>query len=523
MHDIIIKNGTVIDGTGKPGFVADLAIRGNTIVAIGNLKNDRASREIDASGLVVSPGFIDVQNHSDSYGALFAHPSLESMLYQGITTIVVGQCGSSLAPLLKGSLSSIQKWTSIAGVNVNWLSVSEFMREFGKRGLGTNLATLVGHATLRRDFTGDDSRPLSNREKIQISRLYERSLKEGAWGISIGLEYSHERSAEEAELLDLLSITAKRNAVASFHLRSEGANTPAALHEILYLARQSGAKIKVAHFKKRDEANISFMQDLLYEIEKQQAEQGGIYFDVYPYTTSTLVLYLLLPEWASEGGRKMLISRLKNEQTRSEIIIEMRKSNVRYDHIIIASGPIDRTLIGRSIAELATNQNRSPEEVVFDLLLASDDQITVFYKNLDEKILELLISHPRAMIATDGEGAQLDDRRKKGLVHPRSFGTTARTLGHYVRDKRLISLENAVFKLSGFPAEFMGIKNRGRLVRGAYADVVVFDPAKIGDNSTLENPYKYPSGIPFVIVNGIFAIEDSHFSGAQAGQIIAKL
>jgi len=518
MYDLVIKNGTVIDGTGeREAFKADVGVKNGKIAVVGDLGRTRAERIIDATGHVVSPGFIDVQNHSDSYGALFAESTLESMIHQGITTILVGQCGSSLAPLLKGSLASIQKWSDVAGVNVSWLSVSEFLREMRRRGLGVNLATLVGHATLRRDFAGDEVRALTAKESRQIEALLKRSLKEGAWGLSVGFEYSHDRVSDEQELIELLKLTASGGGVASFHLRDESREIAGALNEVLFLVSNApGIKAKIAHFKIRNETNSALAQEVLATLEK------GLYADVYPYTVSAMVLYLLLPPWATDGGRKALIERLKNKNLRQEIAQIMRSENYSYDKITVAMGALDRTFIGRTVAELAKNQSVSPEEIIFDLILASEDRVVVFFENLAEPIVEMFLAHPRTMIATDGSGWRTVDAAHRGLDHPRSFGTTARVLGRYVREKNVLTLEAAIHKMSGLPAAFLGIKDRGSIKEGTTADIVVFNPDTVGDLTSFERPYRHPAGIPYVIVNGEVAVDEASSNGLKAGRVLVR-
>ncbi len=522
MYDILIRNGLIIDGTGEPGRRGDIGVRGDRIYSLGDLSNEKAKREIDAAGLVVAPGFIDVQNHSDGYGALFENPALESMIRQGITTALVGHCGSSLAPLLSGSLASIQKWASIEGININWSSMAEFLRWLDTRHLGVNIATLIGHATLRRDFVGDESRALNAREKGQIERLYRRSLREGGWGLSIGLEYVHGRASGEQELIDLLKLTSETSGVVSFHLRDEGEGVASSVQEAIYLARKSGVRIKISHFKKKSETNPELAREILASIDKAVEDGLRIWLDVYPYTTSTAVLYLFLPEWATESGKEALLEKLKNENLRKEIVGELASRKLDYSMISVAAGSLDSAFLGKTIGELAARRGISPEEVVLDLLALSRNQVLVFVKNLHEPVVELFLAHPRAMIATDGAGLSASRRAKGGLAHPRSFGATARALGRYVREKKILSLEQAIHKMTGMPAGFVGLKKRGFIKRDNYADLVVFDPEKIADRATFENPYRYPDGINFVVLNGRLALENGTLSDPGAGRVIAK-
>ena len=283
--DLIVKGGMVIDGSGtRQAYRADVGVHEGVIRKIGNLKGESAREVLNAEGLVVAPGFVDIQNHSDSYGALLRDRTLESMLAQGITSILVGHCGSSLAPLLRGSLASIQKWTDVSGLNVNWRSMEEFASELSLKGLGVNVGTLVGHATLRREFTREEVRAVQGRELSQMKNVLARSMREGAWGVSIGLEYAHGRASEEKELLLLLSEVAQKKGFASFHLRDEGSEVIGALQEALYLTKKSGVRAKIAHFKMRLEENVEYATHALETFEMAQKDGINFLFDIYPYT-----------------------------------------------------------------------------------------------------------------------------------------------------------------------------------------------------------------------------------------------
>lgn len=521
--DILIKNGVVVDGTGKrPGFRADVGVSGDKIFDVGNLAKAKSKVKIDAAGQVVAPGFIDIQNHSDSYGSLMRDPALESLVRQGITTILIGQCGSSLAPLVKGSLASIQKWTEVAGINVNWTSMAEFFENQSRRGLGVNLATLVGHATLRRDFVGDSSRPLTPKEEQQVAALLRRSLQEGAYGLSIGLAYSHERLAAEEEIFRLLRVVQTVGGGVSFHLRNEDTEIYAAVNEVFNFLRYVPAKSKISHLKILGEKNTAGAEKLIRMLEIAARDGAPIYFDVYPYLASAIVLYLLLPEWASLGGKAELIKRIKTPAIRQDIIRDIENRNYPYSRITIASSSLGNNFVGRSIAQIAKDQNINGAEAILNLLTATRDQITVFWHDFEEEILETLMKHPLSMIATDGSGYSYTDGQKGLVPHPRSFGTTARVLGLYVREKKILTLEEAVFKMSGRPAEWLNLKHRGIIAKNNFADLVVFNPEKIKDTASYVNPYRHPEGISHVIINGKPTIKSGEYQKISAGRVIRK-
>ena len=521
-YDILIKNGTVIDGTDKPGFKADIGINADKIFEVGNLTKATGKKEIDAAGQVVTPGFIDVQNHSDSYGSLLHSTHLESLVRQGITTALLGQCGSSLAPLMKGSLASIQKWTEVDGININWNSLAEFLENLNQKGLSINLATLVGHATLRRDFVGDSTRPLSAKEETQIGILLKRSLQEGAQGLSIGLAYSHERLASEEEIHKLLKIAWAEKGVVSFHLRNEGPDIFAAINEVFGFLRNTPIKSKISHLKIMGQKNPADIERLLRMLEVAVRDGVPLMFDIYPFTASAVVLYLLLPEWATLGGKIQLLKRLKDKTDRINILNDMATQNYPYEKITIASAALGHGFIGKSLAQIARDQNTSAPEAILNLLTATRDQIIVFWHDLNEDILKELIAHPLAMIATDGSGYNLTDRFKNQVPHPRSFGTTAELLGKYVREKKILNLEKAVYKLTGLPASWLNLENRGVLAKNKYADVVVFDAQTITNNSSYNNPFKYPTGISHVLVNGHIVVKNGNYEPRLSGRVLKK-
>lgn len=521
--DILIKNGTVVDGTGKrPAYKADVGIVGDKIFDVGNLAKAKTKTEIEASGLVITPGFIDVQNHSDSYGSLLHDNHLESLLRQGITTILLGQCGSSLAPLLKGSLTSIQKWSSTAGANINWTSTAEFFDSFDQRKTGVNIATLTGHATLRRDFIGDSARPLTSKEQTQLELLLKRSLKEGSFGLSVGLAYSHERLASEEEILKLLNTVKAAGGVASFHLRNEDQEIYASVNEVLGFLHHVPLRAKISHLKMLGEKNSGVVDKLLKMLEVAARSGTVLNFDLYPYLASAVVLYLLLPEWATIGGKAELIKRIKDRGTREKIARDIENKNYPYEKITIATSALGQLFMGKSLAQVARDQNTSGAEAILNLLLAARDQVTVFWDDINENIMETLLKHPAALIATDGSGYSVSDKNKNTVPHPRSFGTTAKVLERYVKEKKILSLEEAVYKMSAKPAEWLGLKGRGIVAKNYLADLVVLDHQNIKDNASYQNPYQYPSGIKYVLLNGKIAINNENYAGGLFGRVLKK-
>jgi len=522
MYDILIKNGTVIDGTGKPRLKENIAVSKNKIVKIGKIGWSKGKVEIDAQGKIVAPGFIDIHNHSDGYWRIFLDPQLPSLIYQGITTIVGGNCGTSIAPLTDGkTIESIQKWADISKVNVDWLSMGEFVEKMREKKIGVNFATLIGHGTLRRGVMLDEMRRLDKSELEVMKGLVEKSLQEGALGLSTGLAYSHERQATWDELVELAEIVKGNNRIYSTHLRDEAGGIISALQEAIDLGKQTGVNLEISHLKVMGEKNWPLMDEVLSKIEKAHQAGIDINFDVYPYTETGSVLYVYLPAWAAEGGKKMLIRRLKEKHIREKVIQEMKNTaQYHYEDAVIAICPFAKSLAKRKISEIAAEREISVEETIVDLLVASEGRVITIMESLSEENVKKAIKHPLSIIASDGAGYDVSHKESGELVHPRCFGTFPRVLGKYVREEKLLNLEEAVKKMTSMPAKKIGIEERGILQKNYKADIVIFDPEKISDRATVENPYQYSKGIEQVIVNGKFAMRDQKLTGEMSGEFL---
>ncbi len=525
MYDILIKNGTVIDGTGKNSIKTDLSIEKDKIEKIDCLDKASAKIVIDAEGKYVSPGFIDINNHSDGYWSLFTTPSLESMLYQGITTIIGGNCGSSLAPLISGgAILSIQKWADINDISVNWLSMAEFLNVLEKRRIGVNFGTLVGHSTLRRGIIGEEFRELKQKEIKMIEKILQDSLKEGALGLSTGLVYSHAKIATTEEIVKLAKIVEKEGGIYTSHIRGEAEELIPAINETILIAKKTKISTEVSHLKSMGKKNWPNFSKAIEIIEKAKNEGININFDVYPYTTTGSVLYIFLPDWVAEGGKRVMVKRLKDPAIKAKVIKEMQETRAyEYEKVVIAISPVDRTFIGKRITEIAQTQGVSMEEAIINMLIASEGKVITFFETLNEENVRLALKHPLAFIGSDGSGYDISYYKRKGeLVHPRCFGAFPRFLGRYVRDNKLMSWEEAIYKITGGPAEKLRLKNRGTIKAGNFADVVIFNPKTIIDKATFSNPFQYPEGVDYVIINGKIVIDKGKYTGEKAGKVLRK-
>jgi N-acyl-D-amino-acid deacylase len=521
MYDILIKGGTIIDGTGEPMFSADVAVAGDRIAKIGNLSNERGEIEIEAEGKIVCPGFIDVNNHSDTYWRIFLNPDLESLVYQGITTIVGGNCGSSLAPLTEAkNIETIQKWVDLKEINVNWLSLEEFFGFLGDAKLSVNFATLVGHGTLRRGLLGDDVRSPNPKELRFFENKLKEAMKQGALGLSTGLVYSHARLASFEELKDLAGIVRKYHGVYTTHIKDEGDELIDSLEEAVRIGREAGVKLHISHLKAVGMKNWPKMAEALAMIDQAQESGVDISFDVYPYTNTGSVLYTLLPAWVAEGGRKMMLRRLKDLVVRDKVIAEMRKSDFEYEKVEISSSPLDKTLTRRKITEIAKSQGQTVEDAIIDILIASEGRVITSMEVLGEENVKKAIIHPLSIIATNGAGYDLEHAAGGEIVHQRSFGTFQKVLAKYVLEEEVIRFEDAVRKMTAAPAEKFQIKKRGRIQAGFFADILIMDRAKISSPSSRENTYQYSRGIEHSMVNGKMVISDGVYQSSKRGRII---
>ncbi len=521
MYDIIIKNGTIIDGTSAPMVRKDLAIQDGKIVAIDDLSHEVAHEVYDATGQYVTPGFIDVNDHSDAYWKIFSNPTMDSLVRQGVTTVIGGNSGASLAPLLSPEMiKGVQKWTDVSHVNVNWRTMAEFLTTVERRGMAVNFGTLVGHATLRRSFLHDEQRPLTEEELAQVEMMLENALRDGALGLSTALLYAHARSATREELLRLAKVVARYDGVYVAYLSDEMDGVTDALADVIALAREAGVRLHIAHLKTVGKQYWPLMHKVLEMLDEAQSDGIVVSADIYPYTIMSAVLYTLLPQWVTDGGRTMMLARLRDADTRVKVVAQMRQqSPVDLGAAVISVSPIMKQLSRRRIADIAQMQEKSVEDVVIDVLLASHGHAVVLLDVLSEEGLRAAMVQSSTMLASNGGGYVEDDWQTGELIHPRSFGAFARFLGRYVRYDKVLPWEVAIHKITALPAERFGIRCRGTLAENLVADITIFDPEKIIDRATVRQPYRYAEGVTAVLVGGAFVLRD-HVVVAGKGSVI---
>lgn len=524
MYDVLIKKATVVDGTGQASFVADVGISGDKIVDIAPTIPVKARSVVEAEGFVLAPGFVDVQNHSDTYWNLFDNPSLDSLLLQGFTSILVGNCGSSLAPLLSAeALRASQKWHDISGSNINWTSFADYVQTMGKSAFGCNVGSLVGYSTLRRGLIGDARRTLQTDEAQVLETALVKSLESGAFGLSTGLAYAHESHVSELELYELAKIVKKYDALLSVHLRTEGAGIAESVEEALEIGQRSGVRFKLSHFKVRGAAHWSALPEILQRLELAAHQGLDVSFDVYPYDTIWQPLYTYLPKWATSAGRLEMLQLLSDPVQYRKVVSSLHEISEQIKNLVIASASYKILATSKHLGELAMKLNLSSEEALVELLRNGGAEILVFDTCLNSDQVEQLLAHPMSVVASDGGGfpIQHGTHHPDKLVHPRCFGTAARFLNTMRHNKRM-GLEECVAKLTSLPARVWGLANRGQIAIGHFADLVLFDPLWLTDKATITNPYRVSTGVHAVWVNGRLAVQEGMVQKPLAGQFLRR-
>ena len=504
----------MIDGTGGDSVNCDIAINDGVITEIGDLTGDGAREMIDASGMYVAPGFIDISNRSDTRWRLFNDPQLESMLYQGVTTIIGGNSGTSLAPIYSDDmLHAMRKWIDVGGININWHTMKDFLKVMESHRLSVNYGTFVGYGTLRRGITGDRSRVITDKERASLKEHMQKSLKDGALGVSTGLIYSHEKDVTTDELADIATITKKQNKLFVAHLRNESDELLRSVQEVVDVYEQTHARIHISHLKAMIKENWSHMKRAIEMIEKTP-----IGFDIYPYTTSATVLYLFLPEWVSEGGRRMMIERLRNPKLRAQVVEELN-NGPDLAQAVVAETQQSHFFCGKTFGDIAKKHHMSVGDAIIDVLLASDGQVVIFFDSISEENIERGLRSRNACISSNGVGYTIT-KRNENIEHPRSFGAFPRAYAMYVQEKKIFGVEEMIYKSTGRVAAELGISDRGVIKQGNVADIVIFDRQTFCDRSFPHNAYQYATGVHWLLIGGQVTIKYGKYTGVRAGTII---
>jgi N-acyl-D-amino-acid deacylase len=536
MLSLVIKGGTVVDGTGQPAYRSDIGIQDGKIVTVGRLHTRQAHRTFDADGLVIAPGFIDIHSHSDF--TILVNPRAESKVRQGITTEVIGNCGITAAPIAdthRGELLDFLSMTlgmnGIESLVHDWCSFRDYLDRLRRHPLGVNVAPLVGHTTLRIAAMGAGNRPATQEETVGMEALLDRCLQEGALGLSSGLEYPPALFSAREELIALGRVVASHDGLYASHVRSEDLGLWEGIAEAVQVGEQSGCRVEISHLKLGGMSNWGEAPRLLAYLDAARERGVQVAWDQYPYIAwgSSLIDYL--PHSLVADGRDALTRRLTDEPTRQAIRNEINEAVRQGQHplcaapweavrIALVESSHNRRLEGLTIAEIATIRNQDPLDVVFDLLADERGAVKTLVFCVSEEDIRSIMQHPVTAIATDGRAVAPYGVLARGRIHPRYYGTFPRVLGRYVREESLLSLESAIRKMTLLPARRVGLAGRGCIAPGMAADLVIFDPASVCDRATFENPHRYPVGIVWVLIGGDVIIDHQEHTGALHGQVL---
>ena len=518
MSELVIRGGTVIDGTGAPRRRADVAVRDGRIVAVGDVGPAGGTRTLDATGRVVSPGFIDIHSHSDE--SVLVNSALESTLHQGVTLVVAGNCGGSSAPAMGVAADELDRELERMGLRRSWSSFGEYVDAVEASGTAINFSSLVGHGTLRMCVMGADDRAPTAGELAAMAALLAAALASGAMGLASGLIYPPSAYGTTDELAALCAVVREHGGLYASHIRNEGDELLAAVEENLEIGRRSGVRVQLSHHKASQQRNWGKVRESTALIERAQTSGVDVIADQYPYTASSTGLAVTIPKWAHAGGAAALCVRLADPAVRLRIRDEYTETERRWDHIVIARARHEPDWSGRTVADLAAAAGRDPLEWACDALIAHDGAIDIIHHSMREDDVRYVMAKPWVCIGSDSRANAPYGPLSYGKPHPRSYGTFPRVLGHYAREQGLLTLEDAIRKMTSLTATRLGLTDRGVIREGAWADLVVFDPEEIVDVATYDDPHRYPRGIDQVIVNGAVALDHDETQAIRNGRFL---
>ena len=526
-YDIVIRNGTIYDGSGGTPVRGDVAIDADSIVAVGDIGSATGSTEINAEGLAVAPGFINMLSWADT--RLIADGRSQSDIRQGVTLEVFGE-GTSGGPLTDVMKAEILEEQGDIKYPIEWTTLAEFLDHLVKKGVSPNVASFVGATTVREHVLGQSDREPTPAELDTMRALVDQAMREGALGVGSSLIYAPAFYAKTPELIELVKVAAKHGGMYISHMRSEGNRLLESVDELITIARESGARAEIYHLKAAGRDNWGKLDAVIRKIEAARAEGLEITADMYTYTAGSTGLDAAMPPWVQEGGYKAWAGRLRDPQTRRRVLREMATPTNEWENLYLAAGAEGTLLVGfkndalkpltgKTLAEVARTRGQSPEETAIDLVIEDGSRVQVVYFLMSEENVRRQMSLPWMSFGSDAGSMAPEGVFLKSSTHPRAYGNFARVIGRYTREG-VVSLPDAIRRLTSHPAQVLRIRNRGSLAPGYFADVVIFDPARVEDHATYEKPHQYATGMVHVLVNGVPVLTDGEHTGARPGRVI---
>lgn len=528
-YDVVIRHGTLYDGSGGPPRVADVALRGDLIAAIGDLAGARGKLEVDAKGMAVAPGFINMLSWATE--SLIVDGRSQSDVRQGVTLEVFGE-GESMGPLNATMKKEMVEQQGDIKYDVTWTTLSEYLDQLAARGVSPNIASFVGATTVRVHEIGYADRAPTPAELERMRALVRQAMEEGALGVGSALIYAPAFYAKTDELIALAKVAAEYGGSYISHIRSEGNRLLEAADELITISREAGVAAEFYHLKAAGQRNWDKLAALFQKIEAARARGQRITADMYTYTAGATGLDAAMPPWVQEGGYKAWAQRLKDPQIRERVMREMLQSTDQWENFYLAAGSPDRILLagfkndalkpltGKTLAEVAAMRGKSPPETAMDLVIEDGSRVSTVYFLMSEENVRREIAQPWISFGSDEASPAAEGLFLKANAHPRAYGNVARLLGKYVRDEKVISLAEAVHRLAALAAANLKLDRRGELKPGYFGDVVIFDPAKIQDHATFDRPHQYATGMVDVFVNGVQILKDGEHTGAKPGRVL---
>jgi len=526
--DVLIINGQIVDGSGNPWFYGDVGIRGEKIVRIGKLQEIASEHTIDAAGKIIAPGFVDMLGQSSL--TLLVDNRAMSKISQGITTEINGE-GVSAAPVNERTLAGLESMLSKYALEIDWHDFAGYFKRLETSKIAINVGSLVGATQVRTYAMGSEDRDPTENELSSMKQQVRLAMKQGTLGLSTSLIYAPATFAKTNELIELAKVSSEEGGIYITHLRDEGNRIQEAIHEALDIARGASTPVEIWHLKVAGKPNWGKMASVVGMINEHRAQGIDLTADVYPYAASSTGLSSRIPSWAHDGGSARLVGRLKDMDTRQRIRREMMGAAPGTDNTMASTGPEDILIAGvynpqlkeyegKRLSEIARMWGKHPVDMLMDLVVADSARITAVFFSMSEQDVRMAMAQPWASFCTDGGQRAIDGPLSDGKPHPRAYGSFPRILGKYVRDEKLLSMEEAIRKMTSLPANRLGLRQRGLLKEGFFADVVIFDPHTVNDKATFEDPHQYSVGIEVVLVNGKTVWEGGKFTGNLPGKVL---